>query len=518
VSSSAEVLILGSGAAGLSAAIAAADQGAKVTLLEAAVKAGGTTALSGGIAWMPGYPADDTPAAALSYLQALGLGDRDPKLCEVFVNEAAPVARELEAGGELVWQPLAYPDYHAELPGGRAEGGRSLEPRPLQASAELTAQVREAPNVALPVTYHELATGEFDPAVAAQRARDGVMTLGRALIAGLLGAAYSRGVRVRFGARSQRLLFEGGAVTGVGLDDEELCGRVVLACGGFERDPALVRALLRGPMLAPAGVPTNRGDGLRMAQAAGSAMGNLSEAWWAPAMRIPGETIDGAEMFRVVLTERARPGSMIVDSRGKRFADEAQNYNDFGRSLHEFDPAAMAFPRVPAWMIFDARYRATYSVGPLRRRQPDAEWLVRADDVGSLAELISVPAQALEQSLARFNELARSGSDGDFGRGDYAYDVYMGDPHAAHPVLAPLEQPPFYALELLPGCLGTKGGPRTDVDARVLGANGEDPIPGLYAAGNVAANPFGFAYPGAGGTIGPALVFGHRAGRAAALD
>ena len=515
---SAEVVVLGSGAAGLSAALVAADRGASVTLLEAAEKAGGTTALSGGIAWMPGYPADDSPAEALRYLDAIGLGDRNEALCEVFTREAAGVARELAAAGELAWQPLAYPDYHAELPGGRPQGGRSLEPLPLAAGAELAGRVRDAPNVELPITYHELATGEFDRALASQRVSDGVLTLGRALIAALLDAVEKRGVVVRYRARPRQLIFERHAVAGVTLDDGALRGRVVLACGGFERDEGLVRALLRGPMLAPAGVPTNRGDGLRMAQSAGAAMGNLSEAWWAPAMRVPGETIDGAAMFRVVLTERARPGSMIVDSRGCRFADEAQNYNDFGRSLHEFDPAAMAFPRVPAWMIFDARYRASYSVGPLRRRSPDADWLARGDDLDALAGRIGVPAVALSDSLARFNELAHRGSDGDFGRGDYAYDRFMGDSRCENPVLAPIEEPPFYALELLPGCLGTKGGPRTDSHGRVLGADAETPIAGLYAAGNAAASPFGFAYPGAGGTIGPALVFGHRAGRAAAGD
>jgi 3-oxosteroid 1-dehydrogenase len=513
-----EVLVIGSGAAGLSAALAAATEGARVTLLEAAAKAGGTTALSGGVAWIPGHAADDPPEAAQSYMRALALGDCDLALCDVFTRTAADVARSLEAAAELVWQPLSYPDYHAELPGGRRQGGRSLEPCPLRASAELAGEVRDAPTVGLPITYRELATGEFDRELVRRRTRDGVLTLGRALVAALLGAARSRGVRVRFGARAQRLMLERGAVAGVAVDGTALRGRVVLACGGFERDSALVRALLRGPMVAPAGVPTNRGDGLRMAQSAGAALGNLSEAWWSPAMAVPGETIDGAQMFRLILTERARPGSVIVDSRGRRFADEAQNYNDFGRSLHEFDPAAMAFPRVPAWMIFDARYRRSYSVGPLRRQEPDPAWLARADDIASLARLIAVPAPAIAATLTRFNALARTGSDADFGRGDYAYDRYMGDPRAPHPVLGTIEQPPFYAVEVLPGCLGTKGGPRTDAHGRVMSATDGGAIRGLYAAGNAAASPFGLAYPGAGGTIGPALVFGQRAGEAAALD
>jgi len=512
------VVVLGSGAAGLSAALAAAEAGARVTVVEAADRAGGTTALSGGVAWMPCHPADDTPEAALAYLSALGLGDHDPEGCATFVREAAAVARTIESQTQLRWQALEYPDYHAELPGGRRQGGRSLEPRPLEASPDLAEQVRDAPNVGVPITYHELASGDFDLDAARRRSRDGVLTLGRALIAALLDAVRARGAHVRFGARARELTVERREVVGVRLDDGELSGRVVLACGGFERDPGLVRALLRGPMLAPAGVPTNLGDGLRMAQAAGAALGNLSEAWWSPAMRVPGETIDGAEMFRLILTERARPGSVIVDSHGRRFADEAQNYNDFGRSLHEFDPAAMAFPRIPSWMVFDARYRARYSVGPLRRHAADPPWLARADDVDSLAELIGVPGAGLRTTLARFNELARAGGDVDFGRGDFAYDRYMGDPRAEHPVLAAIEEPPFYALEVLPGCLGTKGGPRTDGDGRVLRAIGEGPIAGLYAAGNAAASPFGFAYPGAGGTIGPALVFGARAGRAAARD
>ena len=279
-----------------------------------------------------------------------------------------------------------------------------------------------------------------------------------------------------------------------------------------------MRALLRGPMLAPAGVPTNRGDGLRMAMACGAALGNLSEAWWGPATQVPGETIDGAPMFRLVLTERARPGSIIVDGDGRRFADEAQNYNDLGRALHAFDPAGFRFPRVPAWMVFDGAYRGRYSIGPLRRRAPDPDWLDRGDDLAALAGRIGVPADALAATVARFNELARAGHDDDFGRGDRLYDRFMGDARAEHPVLGALEEPPFYALRILPGCLGTKGGPRTDDRGRVLHAGSGDVLPGLYAAGNVAASPFGFAYPGAGGTIGPGLVFGHRAGEAAAED
>ena len=513
------VIVVGTGAAGLAAALAAAVRGASVTLVEAAERIGGTTALSGGVAWLPGNESDPgSEDDAAAYLSALSLGDHDENRCEVFVREAAGVAAELERHSPLRWHGLPYPDYHAELRGGQA-GGRSMEPDPLRVGEDIRALVRPAPNVSAPITYRELATGEVDRGEVEKRRRHNILTLGRALVAALAAGALERGAQIRTGERARTLVRDGGGrMTGVRTEADTYAGRVVLATGGFERDDALVRSLLRGPMVAPAGVPTNRGDGLRMAMAAGAALGNLSEAWWSPAIQVPGETIDGAPMYRLVLTERARPGSLIVDGRGRRFADEAQNYNDLGRALHEFDPTAFTFPRVPAWMLFDGAYRRRYTVGPIRRGAPDPAWLERADDVGALARRIGVPDAALVETVERFNGFAASGRDADFGRGDRLYGRFMGDPRAEHPVLGTVREPPFYALRILPGCLGTKGGPRTDDRGRVLHVETERPVSGLYAAGNVSASPFGFAYPGAGGTIGPALVFGYRAGEAAAGD
>jgi 3-oxosteroid 1-dehydrogenase len=518
------VVVVGSGAAGMAAAVSAARAGTRVLLLERAGRLGGTTALSGGVAWLPasgrelgGAVPDDTPDAAERYLRELGLGDTDPRLASTFAREAGPTAAALEEAGRLRLRALPYPDYHAERDGG-SRAGRSLEPEPITPSPRVAELVRPAPNVHAPVTYAELATGEIDPEEVERRRREGTLTLGRALIAALLEEGLEAGIEVRTNARARRLVSEAGAITGVELDGERVDGRVVLASGGFERDAALARAFLRGPMLAPAGVPTCEGDGLRMALAAGAALGNMSEAWWCPALSVPGETIDGAPLHRLVLTERARPGSLIVDGRGRRFADEAQNYNDLGRSLHEFDPAEYSWPRVPSWLLFDGGYRRRYHAGPLRRDAPDPGWLVRAGDLASLAGAIGVPAPALTATVERFNRLAEEGRDADFGRGDYAYDRFVGDHKAPHPTLGPLAEPPFYAMRLIPGCLGTKGGPRTDDHGRVLGSDGGEPIPGLYAAGNAMASPFGLAYPGAGGTIGPALVFGMRAGAAAAAD
>ena len=220
----------------------------------------------------------------------------------------------------------------------------------------------------------------------------------------------------------------------------------------------------------------------------------------------------------LLLAERALPGSFMVDRLGRRFVNEAENYNDMGRMLHSFDASTFGFARIPSWLIFDARYRKRYNLATLRRSDPDPPWLVRADTLSDLAGRIEVPAEVLTKTTDRFNDQAVRGRDEDFGRGDHLLDRFLGDRRAEHPTLAPLTDAPFYAVEVLPGCLGTKGGPRTDSSGRVLAADGSGPIGGLYAAGNAAASPFGFAYPGAGGTIGPALVFGARAGASAVGD
>jgi 3-oxosteroid 1-dehydrogenase len=492
------VAVIGSGAAGLSAALAARREGAQVTVYERADLVGGTTAFSGGNAWFPAnrFLADDSPEQALAYLRAVSLGDAHDELLQVYVREAPNAAAWLEDNTPISWQPIPYADYHAEFEGGREQGGRTLEPQPLEPTARARDLVRDAPNVSAPITYVELAGGEIDREALAERTAKGILTLGRGLIAGLLEACLDAGVELRTGVRVREL---------------PQADAVVLATGGFERDPELSRSFLRGPLLAPVGAPEAEGDGLRMAMAAGASLGNMSEAWWCPAYRLPGETIDGAPMARLILTERARAGCLIVDRSGRRFIDEAQNYSDFGRAMLNFEPTSYSFPHVPAWLIFDAAYRSSYRIGPLGRRDPDPTWLAKADTPAALADSIGVPPAALEQTVERFNAHAARGEDPDFGRGSFPYDRFIGK-------LGPLGDGPYYALELLPGALATKGGPRTDADGRVISIRDGEPIPGLYAAGNVAASLFGFAYPGAGGTLGPILTFGLRAGAAAAAD
>jgi 3-oxosteroid 1-dehydrogenase len=516
---SGRVVVVGSGAAGMAAALSAACTGADVTLLERADVLGGTTAYSGGWPWVPNNPwareigATDSEEEARTYARSLDLGDWDWPRVDTYVRQAHVVMDTLTRVSPLRWTILDFPDYQAEKPGGKLRG-RSLLPNPVAAGPEIAQRLRVDPTGRDIATDAEQAT--LDEAERQRRRREGVLARGRGLVAALLMAALERGVHIHTNARARALRIENGVVVGVTTDAEQFSGAVVLASGGFERDPLLAHAFLRGPALAPGGAPTNEGDGLRMAMAAGAALGNMSEAWWSPALAIPGERAGGAPYFRMLFTEYTRPGSLMVDRSGRRFADESRNYNDMGRALLDVSPQ-LTYDRIPAWLIFDAEHRRKYGVGyVIPPRSPDPEYLHKAVDLSGLAARIGVPAENLMRTIDRFNAQAERGVDEDFGRGTSPWGRHVGDRSAPHPNLAPLRTPPYYAVEVLPGCLGTKGGPRIDSEGRVLRADGKGPIPGLFAAGNVSASPFGFAYPGGGATIGPALTFGWLGGAAAA--
>ena len=515
------VVVVGSGAAGLAAALAARAEGAEVTLLEATSTFGGTTALSGGVAWLPAnrhereLGIEDSPEEARRYLANFTFGDVNDALLDVYVRDAGGIADLLEDTTPLRWQAFSLPDYHGDLPGGR-RGGRGLEVEPFTPRADIAPRVRPPVSWRVPATQAELRSGRATSELIEQRRREGTLSMGGAIVAPLLTALVDVGATVRTDARARELVVESGRVVGVRGDGVDERGAVILASGGFERDPALARAFLRAPTTGLAGAPGSRGDGLRMAMAVGADLGNMSEAWWSPTYRVPGDHIDGERLDRMILWERSWPGSLIVDQRGHRFVNEAANYNDVGRTLHDFDAATFSFPRAPSWMVFDGAFRGRYTVGPLVPGAPDPEWLEVGEDLAALAGSIGIEPAALADTVERFNGFFATGVDPDFGRGSYAFDQFAGDDSAPHPTLGQLTKPPFYALRIEPGILGTKGGPRTDADGRVLRAADLEALPGLFAAGNAAASPMGLAYPGAGGTIGPALVFGTRAGRAAA--
>jgi succinate dehydrogenase/fumarate reductase flavoprotein subunit len=515
------VIVVGSGAAGFAAAIAAAAAGSHVILLEATMTVGGTTAMSGGVAWIPGGPRtralgfDDDRDRALTYLRGLALGDFDDELVERFVDEGPGILDAIERTTPIRWRALAYPDYHAPRAGG-CDGGRSFEPDPVELPAEQERLVRLPASWRVRATQDELIRATFDREVGAQRERDGVQTMGRALSAGQLLGALAAGVEVRVGQRVTRLSIEEGRVIGVETASGPLQGRVILASGGFERDERLRTSFLRAPVTGLTGGPGARGDGLRMALAAGAELGNMNEAWWAPTVRLPGAEVEGEPLDFLLLSERGRPGTLMVDRNGRRFCNEAQNYNDVGRALHAFDPGGFRYERDPAWLIVDEAYRARFPIGPIMPGEDGPATWVHADSVKELALGMDLDPDTLVATVERYSLAAADGHDPDYGRGESAYDRFVGDRGAAHPNLRPLEGR-LSAVPVHAGTLGTKGGPRTDSDGRVRHLDG-GVIPGLYAAGNAAASPFGLLYPGAGGTIGQALVFGHLAGVAAAGD
>jgi succinate dehydrogenase/fumarate reductase flavoprotein subunit len=530
-----DVVVLGTGAAGLCAALAAADAGARVGLFEKADLVGGTTALSSAVAWLPANKraaeagVTDSREEGLAYLDSLSHGMILPELAEAFVDTVPELLDWLDSATPLHLRLVpGFPDYHPEAPGGKPKGGRSLEPE-LFSFRQIPGWGERMVGVTRPMRVSETPTGGgtgiLSPELAEERAAEQIEGVGRAMVGALLKGCLDHGVEPRTGHRAVELLTEDGRVTGVRFEAAEgrvevAAGSVVLATGGFEFDETLVRDFLRGPMEFPAGVPTNTGDGLTMAMRLGARLGNMREAWWVPVVTLPKPEGSTHQPVLLILRERTLPRTLIVNRTGRRFTNEAANYNALGGAFHEFDPTSFSYRNLPFWLVFDQGYVDRYGGFGTAAGGPVPDYVTRADDVASLAERIGVPGDALTATVARFNELVASGHDDDFLRGDSAYDGWCGD-QSLYPgreaTLGPLDTAPYYAVELHPSTLGTKGGPRTDVDGAVLDVDG-DVIPGLFAAGNVMAGPTGMVYGGAGGTLGPALVFGYRAGRAAAAS
>ena len=534
VEQSCDVAVLGSGAAGLVAAIAAADRGAEVAVFEKSPLLGGTSAMSGGIIWMPNNHLQaaagihDSREDALAYLAALSLGQIDSDMAATFVDVGPEMLAYLAERTPCSFHLLAsYPDYHPEHPGGLPAGGRSIDNGlfPLPELGEWAARVRcqRVNPMMLGETPLGGATSFPAAGLVAERVASGHNGMGLGLVSALLKGCLERGVRFHVEARAEHLITIDGRVSGARLTtpdgDLEVSTRsgVVLATGGFERNEELCRTFLRGPMTAPVGSPDNTGDGLVMAMNAGARLGNMRNAWWVPVTSAEQAEQWGAPRPHLVLLERTRPGSIMVNRSARRFCNEAGNYNAMGGVFHQFDPAAFDYPNLPAWLLFDHRYKLAYDVASCRAGAEASDWITVAPTLPELAQRLGLDGDVLTETVARFNEFASDGRDLDFGRGDSAYDTFNGDrtkPGRAA-TLGRLDEPPFYAIPIESGSLGTNGGPKTDTRCRVLSTGG-GVIPGLFAAGNVMAAPTGMVYGGAGGTLGPAMTFGFIAGREAA--
>jgi 3-oxosteroid 1-dehydrogenase len=544
-----DFLVVGSGGGGLAAGIRAHDLGASTLIVEKSDLYGGSTALSGGVVWVPAnrYMARaglaDSREAGLRYLQKVTEGISSSERLQAYVEAAPRMLDYLAEHTHVLFESLAdYPDYYPEEEGG-ARGGRSCEPLAFDArrlGSEFEHQRLHPPEYMI-WGWMTVRAAEGKPLMRADwqgqkiLAREALkyfldlperlrgrrnrrLTLGGALVARLRLSLMERGVPLWLDTPLRDLVTEGDRVAGAVVERDGRVLRVrarrgvLLAAGGFEHNAELRHRHQQEPTGSDwtVGSESNTGDTLEIGQRVGAGFDLLDDSWWCPVTRVPAEPF-----LRVVVFEKNLPGSIIVDQKGERFMNEAAPYNDVGKSIYRAHREGAS--AIPAHLVFDAEFRSRYSVGPIfpSRMQPDRRiperlrgLLTRADTLDELAGAIGVDAAGLKRTIARFNELARSGKDLDFHRGDSRQDrFYTLYTDVPNPNLGPIEKPPFYSLRVWPGDLGTKGGLRTDANARVLRDSG-DAIPGLYATGNCAASVMGRTYPGAGGTIGPSMTFG----------
>ncbi|MFO1306083.1 MAG: FAD-dependent oxidoreductase [Burkholderiales bacterium] len=546
-----DVLVVGAGAGGLATAITARLSGLEVIVVEKEAQFGGTTALSGGWIWVPcshharAAGVDDSPAAARRYLEH-ELGQRfDPARVDTYLQNAPEMVEFFERHTAVRFQlGREYPDYHPSQPGG-ASGGRALCPVPFDGRELgerlewLRPPVREMTLYGLKVgsgpDFHHFFNARRSPRSAwyvarrvarhmtdvARHGRDVLLMSGNALMARLGKTVFDLDIPLWLATPARELLVEGAVVVGARITREgrpvEVRARrgVVLAAGGFARDQERRRVLFPhapnpGEHHSLTG-PGNTGDGLRMAEAVGAAIESscVSAAPWMPVSEV--RYADGTFGVYPHSYERGKPGAILVGPDGRRFCNESDSYHDVVQ--------AMIARRRPgtaphAYLVADARFLRRYGLGmakpfplPLRPYLRSG-YLRRARTLEGLASAIGVDASALVETVTRFNRHAARGEDPEFNRGANAYNRYQGDlAQRPNPCLAPIDEPPFYAVRVLPGDLGTFMGLRTNELGNVLDRDGH-PVGGLFAVGNDMASLFGGHYPGPGSNIGPAMTFG----------
>lgn len=557
-----DLLVIGSGAGGLSAAVTAAHHGLDVVVVEKAPVLGGATSWSGGWAWTPGTHfakadgVDEDPEEFRTYLRHR-LGDRyDPETVEAFLDAAPRMVEFFETQTELQWTPgAAIKDIYGNTPGA-GTGHRSVGPKPYDARRIdpglrkiLRGQKYETSFLGMgimagPDLKAFLAASQFDPrgwAHAVRRVtphlwdlavhRRGMQLVnGTALIGRLAESGRRLGVRYLVETAGRSLTTgPDGRVTGArvrGPAGEHVVRArrgVVLATGGFPQDVALRRELFpKTPTgrehhtLAP---ETATGDGLAMAREVGAKFVDdlASPAAWCPVSLVP--YANGTTGVFPHIMDRAKPGSIGVLRSGRRFVNEADGYYDYVAAMLEAVPDGEP---VQAWQIADAEFVRKYPLG-MAKPLPipltpylRSGYLVKGRTLAELAEKCGIDPAGLEETVQRFNEHARSGEDPDFGRGSTPFNRYGGDPKVGpNPSLRPLEKGPFYAVKILPGSFGTFDGIAADGRGHVLTEAGE-PLPGLWTAGNDRASIMGGYYPAGGINLGPALTFGYLIGRDAA--
>jgi 3-oxosteroid 1-dehydrogenase len=513
-----DVIVVGSGAAGMTAALCTAQHGLRTLVVEKAEHFGGSTARSGGGIWVPNNAVlaangvSDSPERARTYLEHIA-GEVPAELRQAFLDAGPAMLAFVVAHTPLKFRWVRdYADYYPEAPGGQPRG-RSVEPLPFNAKL-LGDEIKdlEPPYVPTPAgivitqsDYKWLTLIGRHPRglvtaakVFARRFLPGRrLSMGQALAAGLRAGLKALSVEFRLNTAMTDLHYENGRVAGILIGDKLITAKhVVLAAGGFEHNERMRKQHQDIGTEWTVGAKANTGDGIEAGIRAGAAVGLMDDAWWGPSIPMP-----RGPFF--LLAERSLPGCLLVDKTGRRFVNEAAPYIDVVNAMTG-----------DTWLVFDQTYRDRYPFCGVPPRRPlPRRWkesVLTAPSLEELAQEADLPE--FVETVRRFNTLAVDGEDADFHRGESAYDRYYGDPrNRPNPNLAPLTTGPFHAVKIVPGDLGTKGGLRTDTRARVLREDGSV-IEGLYAAGNTSASVMGHTYAGAGATLGPAMTFGYLAG------
>lgn len=527
-----DVIILGAGASGMTAALAVHENGSSVGLFEKQDVVGGTAGISGGIIWAPNNShmkeegIEDDRQKAIDYFMSLSNNDIDQNLLESFVDNCASAIDFIEEKTEAKFYILdGYPDYYLDRPGAIEGGGRALDNK-LFDFVELGDWSKKVRNngMPIPMTLGETplggGTGFVDEAVMKDRISKDSRGMGQALVGALLKGCLEKGIEPHLEINTKRLLKEGNRITGIEIDNDgdliKIYARrgVIIATGGFEWNTELVNNFLRGPLNAPASPPGNDGDGLKLTQEVGASLGNMTSAWWSPVISVPNDQwSDGKQKSAPVLIERTLPHTLMVNKSGKRFCNEATNYSAMAGAFHFFDPNEYGYPNLPAWIIFDSNFREKYPFSNIMPGMDDPDWFNKSDSLDELAKKLEINIKNLNETINIFNTYVDNGEDIDFARGKSKYDYFYGDRSQSgiYSTLGKLDKAPFYAVKLDIGALGTNGGAKTDEYGRVISASG-DIIEGLYTVGNAMSGSTGSVYAGAGGTLGPALTYGYLAG------
>ncbi|MGX7731050.1 FAD-dependent oxidoreductase [Rhodococcus sp. 2H158] len=582
-----DVAIVGSGGAGLMAALTAAKEGARVLVVESREIVGGATGISAGAAWIPnhGFSTKDLKVhddldQARRYIYGQGR-DRilDHDLVEKFLETGPHVARFIEEHTSFGWIPTIWPDYRSDIDG--ASVGRALFPGPYSPEG-----LGENAKYVRPALTTGMAKNPLPFWLLGGIGIDDVWLAGPALIGALLEASLRNGVDVRVETPATRLVTDESGVRGIVVraDGAEHTVRatrgVLLASGGFESSTEITTTYLDAPFGVQVSPQGHDGIAVQLAQEVGADLTGMEDAWWMPGVQLPGEELEGRPLSRVFLGERALPHSIMVNSKGERFANEALAYDQFGQIMREVDPETGTMPNATAWLIFDHKYWTKFGIFGVTPGGEVPDYLHRADTLSELADKIGVDEVGLLRTVDRFNPEAARARDPQFHRGDTLFDRYFGayyprlgknSPDARFPAATAKARMGIAAaigpiVSKLAGRVAKKNDPERvrslvvgplakiirpmlkspkssvlgpvdtapyyalEVQASALGTVGGPKtdalgralntegkvIPGLYAAGNAGGAPTKGFYGGAGGTISLGLVFGYLAGREAA--